>query len=220
MKISAIKDQILKVLSGDVDDETKRFDALPAADPEYLANSPQVVGYESTQEQIFYFQNLLIGYNPNIDTILDIGAGRGDLYKFICDFYGVDTVDYFGIERNPILCDVAKTKYGLELKNSFYENVDLPNKDWVVASGLFFNRILNHEDADFEKVINDIDKMYQAANVAVSFNLLSPINNDIAPELLYIHPGLVLDIMVEKYRYVTVKHNYSNTVYTVTIYKM
>jgi hypothetical protein len=220
MNLNTIKNNILKVLSGTSDEVTDRNDNLTATDPDYLTNSPRAVGYESTQEQIFYFQNLLIGYNPMLDTVLDVGAGRGDLYRFICDFYETDTVDYFGIERNPLLCEIAKSKHGIELKNALFEQVEFPQKDWVVAAGVFFNRVQEHEDADFQRIIHLIDKMYQSANVAVSFNLLSPINNDIDPSLLYIHPGLMLDIMIEKYRYVTVKHNYSNTVYTVTIYKM
>ena len=67
--------------------------------------------------------------------------------------------------------------------------------------------------------ISKWNNLYASANVAVSFNLLSPINNEIHDGYFYVHPGLIMDILIEKYQLVAVKHNYSNSIYTVTIYK-
>ena len=61
--------------------------------------------------------------------------------------------------------------------------------------------------------------MYSLANNVVSFNMLSPIGNEVVDGFFYVHPGLIMDMLIEKYRYVTVKNNYSEDVYTVTIYK-
>ena len=56
-------------------------------------------------------------------------------------------------------------------------------------------------------------------NQIVSFNLLNPINNTLHEGFFYVHPGLVMDMLIEKYQYVTVRNNYSKDVYTVLIYK-
>lgn len=217
--LDKLRDKIVAIMSGQPDEDTIKADALKAKDPDYLKNSPQAVGYETTQEQLSMMLNTIIGYSPN-NSILDIGAGRGDLYNFIKDFYGVESYDYYGIEQNPILCDVAKEKYDLELSNNiFATGSKLPKKDWVVACGLFFERKMESEDQDLERLLDQIDTMYDAATLAVSFNLLSPINNEIHDGQFYVHPGLIMDMLIEKYQLVSVKHNYSNSVYTVTIYK-
>jgi hypothetical protein len=34
-----------------------------------------------------------------------------------------------------------------------------------------------------------------------------------------VHPGLIMDMLLEKYQFVNIRHNYSKDIYTVTIYK-
>ena len=70
-----------------------------------------------------------------------------------------------------------------------------------------------------QQLLDEVDTMYNSANIAVAFNLLSPINNDLHEGHFYVHPGLILDMMIERYKYVSIKHNYSNSIYTITIYK-
>lgn len=217
--LNNLQEKLYNILSGKLTNEIIVADSLTTKDPDYILNSPNAVGYESTQQQLSLFMNLITGYSPDT-TILDIGAGRGDLYKFITELYEVPNINYYGIEQNPLLCNAANDKYNLELSNSIFSiDSSLPIKDWVVASGLYFSRQCSSEDKDLEKLINEVDLMYNAANMAVSFNLLSPIGNETHDGHFYVHPGLILDILIEKYQLVSVKHNYSNSVYTVTIYK-
>lgn len=200
--------------------EYLRRDSLKAdTDPDYMLYSPEVVGYNSTTEQQFIFQNLIIGLDPTAWSVLDIGCGRGDLYGFLKELYPDHIFGYTGIDHNPVMCNLAREKYGLELFNNSFENAKLNNHDWVVASGFFTQRRCNSEDDDLRKMFDDIEKMYNIANHTVAFNLLSPINNTIHDGFFYVHPGLVIDMLLEKYQYVNLRHNYSKDVYTVTIYK-
>jgi hypothetical protein len=96
----------------------------------------------------------------------------------------------------------------------------LPTADWVVASGVFTQRRCETEDQDLQKLFNDIAILYNTANNAVAFNLLSPINTQHHQGFFYVHPGLIMDMLIEKYQSVIVRHNYSKDVYTVTIYKI
>jgi hypothetical protein len=89
----------------------------------------------------------------------------------------------------------------------------------VVANGVFTQRRCETEDADLTKLFEDVDILYNVAQSVVSFNLLNPINNTIHEGFFYVHPGLIMDMLIEKYRFVTVRNNYSPDVYTVTIYK-
>lgn len=214
--VQSLQDKISGMLS--VTDESKqRWDALEPNDPEYMMYSPKPVGYHDTNEQHFMFQNLLVGFNPPA-SILDIGCGRADLCNFIETFFGVPA-GYYGVDHNPLMADIAKQKYGYDIITGAFETTKLPKAEWVVASGVFTQRRCETEDADLHKLFTDVDRLYELAESVVSFNLLSPIRNTIHEGFFYVHPGLVMDLLIEKYRHVTIRHNYSNDVYTVIIYK-
>ena len=100
-----------------------------------------------------------------------------------------------------------------------FETTKLEMHDWVVASGIFTPRRSETEGDDLIKLMDDIDILYKLANNVVSFNLLTPINTTHHDGFFYVHPGLILDMLIEKYQDVSVYHNYSDDVYTVLIYK-
>jgi SAM-dependent methyltransferase len=216
MELENIQNKIAETLSA-TDTEIQRWDSLTPTDPEYMTHSPFPVGYNTTNEQRYLFQNLLVGFDPS-QTILDIGCGRGDMSNFINDFFG-EPAPWTGIDHNPVMADVAKQKYGYDVLTGAFETAKLNPHDWVVASGLFTQRRCDTEDQDLQKLFKDIHQLYELANTAVSFNLLSPIGNKHHEGFFYVHPGLVMDLLIEKYRFITVRHNYSNDVYTVTIFK-
>ena len=196
-----------------------KFDSLnPKDDIDYLMNSPIPVGYTSVLEQQFIFQNLISGFNPMTDTLCDIGAGRGDLYKFITDLYGIE-FGYIGIDQNPVMVDLAKQKYGLDLINDSYETMDLPEAGWLVTSGIFTTKRNEKFEDDLEYLYTNIDKMYNKATKAVSFNLLCPLAGLVSDGFLYIKPSDVIDTLITKYRFVNIKHDYTDDIYTITIYK-
>ena len=200
-------------------DATKQqWDNLTPTDADYMMHSPKPIGYHETNEQLYLFQNLLAGFNPQINSILDIGCGRADLAQFITDFYDTTPV-YSGIDHNPIMTTLALEKHNQTVITGAFETVSLPKTDWVVASGVFTQRRCETEDKDLQKLFDDIALLYETANTAVAFNLLSPINTKHVPGFFYVHPGLIMDMLIEKYQSVIVRHNYSPDVYTVTIYK-
>jgi SAM-dependent methyltransferase len=214
------KDELqTKILNNLVNDNElhTQWDLLQPTDPDYMMYSPKPIGYHDTSEQYYLFQNLLVGYSPE-QSIMDVGCGRADMLQFINDFYGATPI-YSGIDHNPLMADLAKQKYGHDITIGAFETTTMKNHDWVVLSGVFTQRRCNTEDDDLRKVFSDIDMLYNIANHVVAFNLLSPINTKQHEGFLYIHPGLIMDMLVEKYQFVTLRHNYSKDVYTVLIYK-
>lgn len=195
------------------------YNKLKPTDPNYFKYSPYPIGYNSIEEQIYVYTNLLINYSP-YQSILDIGCGRADLYKYICDNYNI-VPTYTGIDHNPIMLDAGLDIYGTtpKLINGAFETTKLEMHDWVVASGIFTPRRSETEGDDLIKLMDDIDILYKLANNVVSFNLLTPINTIHHDGFFYVHPGLILDMLIEKYQDVSVYHNYSDDVYTVLIYK-
>lgn len=217
MDINNLTDKILDNLSN----EGNRWeDSLTPTDPEYMMHSPIPVGYNTIAEQRFLMQNLLIGFNGG--SLLDIGSGRCDLYDVARELAALnnDVIFYSAIDHNPIMTALGEQKWDLtNIMIGAFETTKLESSDWVVASGIFTQRRCETEDADLRKVFDDIEILYKLANNVVSFNLLSPINTYHHEGFLYIHPGLMLDMLVEKYQNVILRHNYSKDVYTVLIYK-
>ena len=215
MNTEELTEKITENLSSS--EQFDKWDALEATDTDYMMYSPKPVGYITTAEQRYLMQNLLTGfYNASI---LDIGCGRADLYDFIVNFYPDLSFSYNGIDHNPLMTDIAKQKYGVECQTGAFETTDLTKSEWVVANGVFTQRRCETEDEDLRKLFEDVDTLYQTAINTVAFNLLNPINNTHHEGFFYVHPGLVLDMLIEKYQNVVLRNNYSKDVYTVQIYK-
>jgi len=195
-------------------------DSLDPSDPRYMMHSPLPVGYNTTAEQRFLMQNLLIGFTGG--PLLDIGCGRCDLYDVAREMAALnnDIVLYNAIDHNPIMTALGEQKWGLKgIQVGAFETTIVNTAEWVVASGVFTQRRCETEDADLQKLFKDIDILYNNATQVVSFNLLSPINTTHHEGFFYVHPGLMLDMLVEKYQNVILRHNYSKDVYTILIYK-
>ena len=198
-------------------DKFDKWDELTATDADYMMYSPKPVGYNTTAQHRFLMQNLLIGFYN--DSILDIGCGRADLYDFLQNFYPDLNFVYHAIDHNPVMTDLAKQKYDIDCMIGAFETAELPKSEWVVANGIFTPRRCETEDEDLRKLFEDIEILYQTATNTVSFNLLNPINTVHHEGFFYVHPGLVLDMLIEKYQNVVLRNNYSKDVYTVQIYK-
>lgn len=215
-----LENQILANLQNS-DEQYQRWDALEPSDPDYMKYSPKAVGYNTTAEQRFLMQNLLIGFNGG--SLLDIGCGRCDLYGVANDLASLnnDIVLYDAIDHNPIMTALGEQKWGLDgIRVGAFETTKLDPREWVVASGVFTQRRCATENEDLTKLLDDIQLLYDISTKVVSFNLLSPINTYHHEGFLYVHPGLILDMLIEKYQNVILRHNYSKDVYTVLIYKI
>ncbi len=220
MNKKELENQILNNLVNS-DEQYQRWDALEASDEDYMMYSPRVVGYNTTAEQRFLMQNLLVGYAGG--TLLDIGCGRCDLYGVANELAALnnDIVLYNAIDHNPIMTALGEQKWGLDsIQVGVFETAKFNPHEWVVASGVFTQRRCETENEDLTKLLDDIQLLYDVATNVVSFNLLSPINTYHHEGFLYVHPGLILDMLIEKYQNVILRHNYSKDVYTVLIYKI
>lgn len=215
-----LTNKILDNLSNS-DKEQLRWDTLKVTDSDYLMHSPLPVGYHTTTEQRYLMQNLLIGFSGG--SLLDVGCGRCDLYGVASELASLngDNILYDAIDHNPAMTQLGEQKWGLEgVRVGAFETAKLDPREWVVGSGLFTQRRCATEDDDLKKLFDDIDILYNLSTAVVSFNLLNPINNTLHEGFFYVHPGLVMDMLIEKYQYVTVRNNYSKDVYTVLIYKI
>lgn len=220
MDVNELTNQILNNLQN-TDEQYQRWDSLEPTDEDYMLHSPRAVGYNTTAEQRFLMQNLLVGFSGG--SLLDIGCGRCDLYGVANDMASLnnDIVLYDAIDHNPIMTALGEQKWGLNgVRVGAFETTKFEPREWVVASGVFTQRRCATENEDLTKLLDDIQLLYDISTRVVSFNLLSPINTYHHEGFLYVHPGLILDMLIEKYQNVILRHNYSKDVYTVLIYKI
>lgn len=220
MDAKQLNETILNNLTG-TDSDMLRWDALQPTDADYMMYSPIPVGYNTTSEQRFLIQNLLVGFTGG--SLLDIGCGRCDLYGIARDLAALnnDVVLYSAIDHNPIMTQLGEQKWGLtDVNVGAFETAKLNKHEWVVASGVFTQRRCETEDDDLRKLFDDIDTLYNLSTQVVSFNLMNPINTYHHEGFFYVHPGLVMDMLIEKYQFVNVRCNYSKDVYSVLIFKL
>jgi 2-polyprenyl-3-methyl-5-hydroxy-6-metoxy-1,4-benzoquinol methylase len=176
---------------------------------ESLMYDPAVLGWGSVDEQEALFAALLIYYQPG-QSVLDVGAGRADLYDFISRIYQTE-FKYKGIDYNPNILEVAKQKYpGVDVDAIDALSLDTnPEYDWVLGSGLF--NLADHEDMR-EYLVSVVDSMYNKAKVGVAFNLMTMAPDGVTPEelaqLVEYNPGDLFNFFVERYNKVLCRTDY------------
>ena len=100
--------------------------------PEYLYTDPQVVGYgdDTVQHDIY---NMAVLKNIPLEgnlSVLDIGAGRGDLYYHIKNIMPKLNVSYVGYEFNDVLKRVGMNKF---MSDNFTDIKMIVGKDFIDA---------------------------------------------------------------------------------------
>jgi SAM-dependent methyltransferase len=118
--IKTIQERLEKVLFGN-DDEYKRLDSIQSSDPDFMKYNPNVMGYDSTAEQQYIYQNNTLGFDASLFSILDIGCGRGDLYGHLQQITDNNIFSYAGVDHNPIMQIIAKEKYNIDITCSSFE---------------------------------------------------------------------------------------------------
>lgn len=109
-------------------------------------------------------------------TILDFGCGAGHFLEYIINTNNKFNIIYTGLDINQPFVDCCKSKF---YNNNFIcmdildENNDIPFFDFIVANGVFTEKLdLSHEEmmAFFMKTIT---KLWEKCNLGLSFNLMS-----------------------------------------------
>ncbi len=140
--------------------------------PEYLISDPEIVGYPDLefQEQIYDWVKDSLptqGYS-----IKDLGCGRGDFFGHISKREEWEdkfkNIQYFGIELNPNLCNVAKQKYPeINIVNNDYFEVDI-RTDYTICVGTLGDNLGQNKWENFNKTLK---WAISNTNIAVIFIL-------------------------------------------------
>lgn len=191
----------------DKDVKAKAIEIYDQSTAEY-GDSSDAVRWHNPQSQYLRFFQLI----KNMDiqdsnmSILDVGCGNGELYKFLhfCGFRGT----YTGIDINENLLLMAQAKF--KGKSVSFFRVDLLNDDfeqcydYVLMSGLFNSNY----GQDFPWVCRFIEAMYKRCRKASIFNIISTHVNFRDKELYYVSPSELLNYVISNVTpSVTLIHN-------------
>jgi hypothetical protein len=176
--------KLSEVISDEIDDALKNMTNTIL--PDYLLEDPQVVGYPDLEMQESLYSYALMGVLPLVQdpinpmSVVDIGAGRGDLRAFLDTNY--PGFQYYGYELNSIHRNIAKQKYEIELINEEFSRSTMNFHGWgfCIGSlnddyGLF---IPNSPDSKFTYFGHLLDACIKKISEGVVFILL----NETSPE--------------------------------------
>ena len=183
----------------------------------YKINSRSVL-WDDSQRQYFRFYELVknLDLNSTNKTIVDIGCGNGELFKFL-NFIGYRG-KYTGYDVNSKLISQAKMRFN---KMDFVERDIMSIRqrrrfDYVLMSGLFNINV----GQDMEYVYGFIKKMFNMCNEVTTFNAVSTHVNFKEDSLFYIDPSSLLDYCINNITpRITISHHNLPYNYTVSLYR-
>ena len=179
--------------------------------------SPLSLGWGKNGKQKVRFQILTEIGIKKTSSILDIGCGFGDLFKYLKDVGW--SGNYVGLDINDILLKEAIKQYPeINVKNIDILTDELSdNFDFVLSSGVF-NAKLKCED-NYNYICYMLQKMFSLCNEGVAVDFLSSyvdFKNEIA---FHAEPETIFKIAKSISKRILIRHDYMPYEFTLYIYK-
>ncbi len=192
-------------------------DIYNSALDQYADNSKSVL-WGDQQKQYFRFCELIefIDLNDKSKTLLDVGCGMADMYKFL-SYHGYRG-NYKGIDINQKLLSIASSKFeNIDLANIDILEEKIPQKfDYVLMSGIFNLNM----GQDMEWVKKFVSKMFELCNNHIAFNAITSYVNFKEESMFYIDPFELSKFCIENLsKRITLKHHNLPYNYTLVIFK-
>ena len=175
---------------------------------------PQSVGWGNLKgKQSLRFDILCQIGNLSNSTILDVGCGFGDLYRYLQ--YKKIIVKYLGVDINDELLKIGRKinpKIKLELRD--IEKKKFTRKfDWVIASG-----ITSH-GSTYSHIKSVLSEMFRICKKGVAMNFVSDFVDYKTKGLFYSSPEKIYSIMRTLSNRVVLRHDYMPYEFTIYVYK-
>jgi len=199
------------------DDEKRIIDFYESRLRKY-DRTPQAVDYGNAESQLVRFRVLAQFYHIFRYTILDIGCGMGDLYKFFQETFGNNFV-YYGIDISEAMIGICKERFSdgnFSVRN--FAHADFDEKfDLIYVSGTLDFK----SSGGIDYIKESISKMYSLSRLGVAFNLTSMYTEAKFRNswTYYADPAEVFIFCKSFCPYVSLRHDYAPNDFTVYLYK-
>ncbi len=171
----------------------------------------------SSESQNLRFEVLANIANLQGKSVLDVGCGLGDFYKWLVK--NNINIEYSGLDITP---HFIKRAISLYEKPSFFEGNILDASifsgqkfDYVMASGIFST----YKDGGYDYMESCIDRFWQLSNKGIAFNSLSKWAKDKDKDKneFYADPSLVIDIVKKYTTKIIFRHDYHPRDFTIYV---
>jgi len=199
----------------------KFFEKLWRDHPE---GSVLTVGWGNKASQEDRFFRLLDVGDMKDKSVLDVGCGMGDFYRYMC-WNGHEPSRYVGIDMMEDTIEKAKAfhskekdcvKSEVEFICTDLASYDAGTFDYVVASGIFSVKT----DDWWPHMVSTVQKMLNISTTGVAINFLSASHRNKVDGSMYVFPSTVLSaLMRDVSPWVVLMHDYRTNDFTVLLYK-
>ena len=193
-----------------IDEETRtRYDKRLAQ----YGPSAKAIGWDSETSQWIRFSLVLEGADFNGKTVMDIGCGLADFYRFLKS-RGIGISQYIGLDVNPSLLGIAQEQFPearFEQKNILLD--PLPNEvcDIAVMNGVLNFRFKTIDNYEYAKEM--IAKAFAACKEMLAVDMLSCyLTSDYPPEdsVFYYSPEEMFRFAQTLTNFVSLRHDYTS----------
>ena len=182
---------------------------------EKYGNDVKSLNWGSIESQELRFKILLEVGALNGESILDIGCGLGDLYKYLKEKQYVG--DYHGVDITPNMVKKAKQNHpkgNFEIKDVFMEHNKL-YYDYILSSGIFYLT----EGDQYKLMFDMIEKMFRMAKKGLAFNTLSSWSETLTKGEFYADPIKTISFCRGLTNKVVLRHDYHPSDFTIYLKK-
>lgn len=197
--------------------KARQIEKYNAAAGQHGLSSKSVL-WDDPQTQYLRFYEIAkhLDLNGDKKTLLDLGCGNGEFYKFL-NFVGFRG-SYMGYDINEMLLAQARKRF----RNINVQNVDIIGEelsqrfDYVVLSGLFNVNV--GQTLDWIQMF--LKKMYALSEEIMVFNMISTHVSYRDDGMFYMNPAEMLSFCIENLsRRTTLAHHNLPYNYTVAVFK-
>lgn len=168
------------------------------------------VDWNSEESQRLRFTQLMKVHSSGPFSVADFGCGYGAMAAYLADGYA--EFEYVGFDLAATMIADASRAFADDPRVRFVDRLaDLPQSDYVVASGVFNVRLDADVDAWCDYVVRTLDDLWERSEVALAFNALTSYSDPVRmrEDLWYADPGFVFDVCKRRYsRHVALLHDY------------
>lgn len=181
-------------------------------------NSIESIGWSNKKDQYLRFEKLISNFNIRNKTILDVGCGFGDLFKYLNQNNNNLKFKYIGIDISDKIIENAKKK--IKKPNVSFYNCDLLNFtnrkiDYSISSGAL---TFNFKDS-YAYTKRIIKKMYEISDISCSINFMSTYCDYKLKKNKHYNPEKIFNYAKTLSSKVNLIHDYDLYEFTIQIYK-
>ncbi|MEM9202303.1 MAG: class I SAM-dependent methyltransferase [Actinomycetota bacterium] len=158
---------------------------------------------------------------PTTPTLLDFGCGAGGLLEHLrADALG-EHIAYRGHDLSARYIEYCRQTYpDVEFTiGDVLDGYELAPVDYVVANGVFTERLSLGHDAMFAFMVSVLSKLAEVAQRGVAFNVMSTHVDWERDDLFHVDPGRVADLAGSIGRRFAIRHDYPLYEFTTYLYR-